>query len=92
MNNKEERRGILVPAWAVPAIIALISAFFGYAISSARSGENYDMRLTQAEHRMDRMETAIEQVTSSMNAQVVKLTEVAVELKNLNQNLTEARK
>lgn len=93
MNNaKEQQKGIFLPSWAFPFLIGAGGAVLGFLVNSARNNESYDMRLTQAEHRMDRMESAIEQVTSTMNVQVVKLTEVAVELKNLNRNLTESRK
>lgn len=93
MNHvKEEQKGIFLPSWALPVLIGVVGAMLGFLLNLSRSNENYDLRLTQAEHRMDRMETAIEQVTTTMNVQVVKLTEVAVELKNLNRNLTEVKK
>lgn len=93
MNHaKEEQKGIFLPSWALPIVIAVVGGVIGFLLTLSKQDANYDIRLTQAEHRLDRMETAIEQVTNSMNVQVVKLTEVAVELKTLNRNLTEAKK
>lgn len=85
--TEEAKARVEIPLWSVPVVTSVIFGLSGYVVGQIRASDEAKIRLTQAERRLDRIETSVEQVTVVMNNQIVKLAEVAIELKNLNNNL-----
>lgn len=85
--SEEAKARVEIPVWSIPVVASVVVGLGGYIVGQIRTSDEANIRISQAERRIDRIESSVEQVTTVMNNQVVRLAEVAIELKNLNHNL-----